>query len=93
MVTPETEEREREREEGGRGAYLRQRGSGLDSWLEKPLVPGLSSCWLGRVSSAAGPQTCESRERTDLRSYGNKTNSESAEVSDTVYSVTSRSRL
>lgn len=85
--TPETEER------GGRGAYLRQRGGGLDSWLGKPLVPGLFSCWLGRISSAAGPQKCQSRERTDLRSYGNKTNSESAEVSDTKHSVITKSHL
>lgn len=53
------------------------------SLLGKPLVPGLSSCWLGRVSSAAGPQESQSREPTDLRSYGNRTNSESAEVSCT----------
>lgn len=88
--SPETEKRKREGEE----ERIWGRESGLDSWSGKPLVPGLSSCWLGRVSSAAGPQKCQSRERcTDLQSYGNKTNSESAEVSYARYAVIPRGHL
>lgn len=83
-------------EGGDRGAYLRQRVSGL-VWFRcrgSPLYPGFPAAgWGGRLVSSRAAENCQSRERADLRSYGNKTNSQSAEASYRRYTVRTRGHL
>lgn len=83
---PERSPEEERRREWG--AYLRQRGEervGLISLLGKPpLYPGFPAAgWEeGCLVSSRATQMCRSRESAALWSYGNKTKSESAKVSD-----------
>lgn len=81
---------------GSRGPYLRQRVSGL-VWFRcrgSPLYPGFPAAGCGgRLISSRAVEKCQSTERADLRSYGNKTNSQSAEASYRTYTVRSRGHL
>lgn len=81
---------------GSRGPYLRQRVSGL-VWFRcrgSPLYPGFPAAGCGgRLVSSRAVEKCQSTERADLRSYGNKTNSQSAEASYRRYTVRSRGHL
>ena len=64
-------------------------------WLTgKPLVPGVSCCWLGgRLVSSGAAEKWQSTQRADLRSYGNKINSQWAEASYRRYTLKTWSHL
>ena len=85
-------------EEGGegRGACLRQKVSGL-VWFGcrgSPLYPGFPAAgWGGRLVSSGAAEKCQSTQRADLRSYGNKTNSQWAEASYRRYTLKTRGHL
>lgn len=88
MVTQRGVQRRSGGGRGAGGAYLRQRREervGLISLLGKPpLYPGFPAAgWEeGCLVSSRATQMRRSRESAALRSYGNKTKSESAKVSD-----------
>lgn len=81
---------------GGRGACLRQRVSGL-VWFAcrgSPLYPGFPAAgWGERLVSSGAAEKCQSTQRADLRSYGNKTNSEWAEAGYRRYTIKTRGQL
>lgn len=79
---------------GGRGAYLRQRLGWIDRCWGSPLYPGIPAAgWGACLVSSGDAGKCQSTERSDLRSYGNKTKGQSAEPSNRRYTVKNSGHL